>query len=162
MKRIISALLVALLMFSFVSCMGNSAKTFTSNGMSITLTNAFKENTYEGYTVCYESKDVAVFVLKEAFSLQEGFDEMSLDDYAELVYAANASKSPSKISKEDGLTFIEYDFHNEEENQTYSYYTVMFKGTDAFWLVQFTSKKEDYDAKRQSFVDWAKTVEFDS
>ena len=162
MKRIISALLVALLMFSLVSCVGESAKTFTSNGMSITLTNAFKENTYEGYTVCYESKDAAVFVLKEAFSLQEDMSEMSLDDYAKLVYSANASKSPSEISKEDGLTFIEYDFHSEEENQTYSYFTTMFKGTDAFWIVQFISKKEAYDAKRQNFVDWAKTVEFPS
>ncbi len=162
MKKMLSGLLVLLLMCSFVSCTNGAAKEFTSNGMSITLTDAFRENTYEGYTVCYDSKDVAVFVVKEPFSIQEGLSDLSIDDYAEAVYEANASKSPSEISKENDLTSMEYNFLNEQENQTYRYYAAMFKGSDAFWLVQFACKQDEYDAKRQTFIDWAKTVKFDS
>ena len=162
MKKMVSGLLVLLLLCSLVSCTNGTAKDFTSNGMSITLTDAFRENTYEGYTVCYDSKDVAVFVLKESFSIQKGMNDWSIDDYAKLVYDANASKSPSNVSKEDGLVSMEYSFLNEQENQTYRYYATMFKGPDAFWLVQFACKQDAYDAKRQTFIDWAKTVKFDS
>lgn len=160
MKKILCCLLVVLFLFSLTACGGESAKEFTSNGMTVTLTDAFQETNYEGYTVCYESKDVAVFVLKESFSIQEGFGDLSLDDYAELVYAANASKNPSAVAKEDGLTVMEYSFLNQQENQTYSYYSAMFKGTDAFWLVQFACVEDKYEAKRDTFVEWAKTVEF--
>ena len=160
MKKMISGLLVVLVLLSLVSCTGESAKKFTSNGMSIVLTDAFTECTLEGYTVCYDSKEAGVFVLKEPFSLRAGFSDLSIDDYAELVYDANASKSPSKISKEGGLTSMEYSFLNEEENQTYRYYTTVFKTSDAFWLIQFACKQEDYDAKRHTFIDWAKSIEF--
>ena len=162
MKKIISCLLAVLILFSFAACATGAEKEFTSNGMTLTLTDEFRETTYEGYTVCYESKDVAVFVLKESFSLQAGLGDMSIDDYAELVYKANASKSPSDISKEDGLISFEYSFLNEQENQTYSYYSAMYKGTDAFWLVQFACKEDLYEAKRPTFIEWAKTVTFDS
>jgi len=162
MKKILSCMLVVLLLLSFAACGSNSVKEFTSNGMTITLTDGFKKTNYEGYTVCYDSKDVAVFVLKESFSLQEGLSDMSVDDYAELVKSANASKKPSAISKKNGLTSMEYKFLNEEENQTYRYYSAMFKGPDAFWLVQFACKEELYDAKKDTFIEWAKTVEFAS
>lgn len=160
MKKILCCLLVVLFLFSLTACGTASPKEFTSNGMTVTLTDAFKEASYEGYTVCYESKDVAVFVLKESFSIQEGFGDLSVDDYAELVYTANASKNPNAVAKEDGLTVMEYSFLNEQENKTYSYYSAMFKGTDAFWLVQFACVEENYEAKRDTFVEWAKTVEF--
>ena len=162
MKKIVSLLLAALLVFSLASCMGESPKEFTKDGMKITLTNQFTEATAEGYTVCYASDDVAVFVLKEPFTLQEGLADFSIDDYAALVYAANASKSPSEITKDGDLTVMEYSFLNEAENQTYSYYAAMFKSADAFWLVQFSCKQENYTTQKPLFVDWAKTVSFAS
>lgn len=163
MKKIVSFLLIALLLFSFVACnIPVTAKDFSSNGMTITLTSEFKEANIEGYTACYESKNVAVFVLKESFSLFEGAEDMSIDEYAELVRKANSSKSPSEISKSNDLVSFEYDFLNEQENQVYSYISFMYKGDDAFWLVQFACKEESYGTLIQSFIDWAKTVKFDS
>lgn len=160
MKKILCCLLVVSFLFSLTACGGVSAKEFTSNGMTITLTSAFKEISVEGYTVCYDSKDVAVFVLKESFSVQEGFGDLSVDDYAKLVHTANASKNPSAVTKEGDLTVMEYDFLNQQENQTYSYYSAMFKGPDAFWLIQFACKEDLYEDKKDTFIEWAKTAKF--
>ena len=162
MKRILSCLLVVLFLFSLTACSKASPEEFTSVGMTITLTSDFELTEVEGYTACYDSKDVAVFVLKESFLLQEGFGDLSLDDYADLVYTANASKNPTAVAKEGDLTVMEYEFLNEQENKTYSYYTVMYKSSDAFWTVQFACKKKLYKAKKDTFIEWANTVEFAS
>lgn len=161
MKKIVSLLLAVLFMLLLVSCTKKeTAKEFSSNGLTVTLTDAFVEKSYAGYTACYESADVGVFALREAFSLQEGLGDLTVEEYAELVRTANASRNPSQVKKENGLTVIEYSFLNEQENQTYKYYTVAFKTDDAFWLVQFASKAADYDAKKPLFADWAKSVKF--
>lgn len=162
MKKLLSLVLVLVLLVALVSCGKAQPKTFTSSGISITLTSAFKENTQAGYTVCYESSKVAVFVLKESFSIQPGVENLTLDEYAALVRQSNASKSPTEITKQDGFCTMEYNFLNENENQTYSYYCTMFKGPDAFWLVQFACKEGDYASYKDIFADWAKTVTFDS
>ena len=162
MKKLVSLILATVLLFALASCGAAQPKDFSSNGMTVTLTTAFKENTQAGYTVCYDSAKVAVFVLKESFSLQPGAENLTLDEYAELVHQSNASKSPSAIVKQDGFHSMEYSFLNESENQTYSYYCAMFKASDAFWLVQFACKEGDYDSYQDTFVDWAKTVKFDS
>lgn len=158
MKKFVSLLLTALMLMSLASCMQAKPKDFSAQGMTITLTDAFKENTQPGYTVCYESSDVAVFVLKESFSLQPGADQLTLDEYAKLVRQSNASKSPSAVVEQDGFYSMEYTFLNEAENQKYAYFCTMFKGSDAFWLVQFACKEEAYDSQKDTFMTWAKTI----
>ena len=72
MKKLLAVLILAASLISMVSCGGKvyeaDAKEFTSNGLTITLTEAFVEKEQAGYTVCYDSKSVAVIVLKESFS----------------------------------------------------------------------------------------------
>ncbi len=161
MKKVLSLALVLILMLSLVSC-APKPKEFTKEGMTITLTNSFWEKAMDGFTACYDSRKDAVFVLKEAFSMLEGAEELTLDEYAELVRKNNASKSPSEIKKEDGLTIMEYTFLNESNNTTYGYFLTMFKTSDAFWLVQFTCDESDYDTHRASFIEWAKSIKFDA
>ncbi len=162
MKKFLSLILAMVLLLAFASCGKAQPKEFSSSGMTVTLTTAFRENTQAGYTVCYESSEVAVFILKESFSIQPGVENLTLDEYADLVRQSNASKSPSAIAKQDGFHTMEYDFLNEQENKTYSYYCTMFKGPDAFWLIQFACEEGDYDSYKETFLGWAKTVTFDS
>ena len=61
-------------------------KEFTSHGMSIVLTEAFEQRSYDGYTVCYESNDAVVFALQEAFTLMPGLENYSLEEYGDLVF----------------------------------------------------------------------------
>lgn len=160
MKKLLSLLLVLVTLFSLVACGEPQPKDFTCQGMTITLTDAFKENTQGGYTVCYETATVAVFVLKEAFTLQAGLGDKTVEEYAAMVKQSNAARNPSDISTENGLVSMEYSFTNESTGDTYKYFSTMFKGSDAFWLVQFACKEASYDANKSDFIGWAKSVTF--
>ena len=138
----------------------NDPKTFTANGMSITLTKAFKETQMQGFTNCYDSADVAVFALKEEFTLMEGFEKYTLEQYADLVIQNN-NLSEAVVKKENGLTGFQHEWVNPDTQDTCRYISFVYKTEDAFWLVQFATLKENADARMEDITQWAKTVTFD-
>ena len=136
-------------------------KTFTYEEMSITLTDAFEEKNFEGYSVTYDSSQAAVFVLREAKDLLG--EEITFDDYTELVMQANASRGfvdLSDVTKKDGLVCFDYRFTNTEQGIEYRYFTTLHESADAFWMVQFVTPTELYDKYVDTFVKWTKTVTF--
>lgn len=160
MKKLIAILMVALMLASFASCdFAPKEKTFTNSGLTITLTDDFSEASYEGYTVCYDSTKVAVFVIKEEFSLLEGLKDYTLQKYAELVHTANSSKLPGNITMVEGLTAFEYTYFNTDDDTTYKYFTTMFKGDDAFWTVQFCCASEKYEEYKADILKYAHSVD---
>ena len=163
MKKVLALALLLAMTLSLVACGGRvydaDPKEFTSSGMTITLTDAFREITKERFTVCFDSSEVAVFGTRENFSAQGGFADISLQEYATMVYNNNATKGPGDITEIDGLTTIEYQFLNEQENVTYCYFLSMYRGESAFWLIQFACREADYEAYRPYFIEWAKTVD---
>lgn len=134
-------------------------KTFSSNGITITLTDEFKETNIGNYTVAYDSKNVAVFALKEEFTLADGFGDYTLEQYADLVIQANNLGS-AEIKTVEGLTHFEYDFTNPQTNDAYRYFSYVYKTNDAFWLIQFATLNENVDEYAQQITKWAKSVEF--
>ena len=62
------------------------------------------------------------------------------------------------VLHEDGVTYLEYTA--ESDGDTFKYFAAVFKGSDAFWLVQFACDVEEYDGYKSYFISWAKTVEF--
>lgn len=172
MKKLVALFLLATMLLSFCACGSAAPKAFSSNGMTITLTSAFKEVSQEGYTVCFDSKDVAVFALKEKFTgtniMVDGSSgnmkkdsELTLREYAKLVREANITKTPTPTTEVEGLTTFEFSFLNEELNQTYKYFCVMYKTSDAFWLIQFATLESKYEDNYASILEWAKSVNFD-
>ena len=164
MKRIISiilscALLASLLLFSGCGLFKESPKTFTKDSMSITLTNRYKEVKLEGQTVAYDSKKVAVFALKEEFTLFEGTGygkDSSLEDYANLVITANEVVSSVKVV--DDLTTFTYTAKNG--NLEFTYFATVFKSADAFWLIQFATETKNYEAQKDNILTFAKSISF--
>ena len=134
-------------------------KTFSSNGMNITLSEEFKEATVKNYTVAFDSKKVAVFALKEPFALVDGFEDYTLDQYADLVIQSNGL-SHSQKKTDNGLIWFVYDFDNPENNNTYRYSTYVYKANDAFWIVQFATLKSNFEKVSQEIAAWAKSVTF--
>ena len=159
MKRILLVLTALVLLVSLVACGEAQPKTFTAEGMSVTLTDAFVKRSVDGYTVCYDSKDVAVFALKESFADFQGI-ELTLEEYADLVRQSNASRNPTAVIEKDGILTMEYSFLNEEENQTYKYLCAMYEGEDAFWVVQFACMADSYDSLSETLMTYAKSVSF--
>ena len=158
MKKFIALLMAALMLVSFASCGEPKEKEFTKEGLTITLTQSFKEASFEGYTVVYDSTKVAVFVIKESFSLLAGFENYTLKQYADLVHNANSSRNPGAVTEVEGLTTFEYSFLNTDEDQTYKYFTTVFKGDDAFWTIQFCCKAENYNEYKADMIKYAKSV----
>ena len=134
-------------------------KDFSSNGMNITLTDEFVKTDIENYTVAYDSKNVAVFALKEAFALADGFQDYTLEQYGGLVLQNNSLSS--KIEDKEGLTGFEYEFTNPNTKDTYKYFSFIYKSNDAFWLVQFATLTQNADAYSSKIIEWAKTISFD-
>lgn len=126
--------------------------------MTITLTDAFRETEVPNYTVAYDSKKVAVFALKEAFTLADGFENYTAEEYAALVIQSN--KVASEVKTIEGLVRFTYDYTNPETNDTYQYYSFAYKTKDAFWLVQFVVLKENAAEYDQQILQWAKSVSF--
>lgn len=135
-------------------------KTFSSKGMTITLTKDFKKSSYDGFTTAFESDSVAIFALKEEFSLLEGFEEYTLEEYASLVINGNNLTSATTKNK-DGLTYFEYYYTNEATNEIYHYYSFVYKTKDSFWMIQFALLDENTQKEEDNIFKWAKSINFD-
>ena len=133
---------------------------FSSGGMSIVLTDEFEETPVDKYTATYGSRDVAVIALKEEFSLFEGFENYTLEQYANLVIENN-NMSNTVIKNVDGLMGFEYTYFNPETNKNYIYFSYVYKSNDAFWLVQFATEENKATEYFDDIVMWANSVEFE-
>jgi len=138
----------------------NDPREFSAGGMSITLTEAFSETSFEGYTQCYESKEIAVFALREDFTLAAGMENLTLEEYGQLVIDSNG-KGGTELLSEDGLTWFQYNSSNADGSLNYFYFAAVFKSEDAFWLIQFATPENRAEANLPLFKQWAKTVTFE-
>lgn len=154
MKRTVVFLcVICCLLLSLTAC--SKVAVYQKGSMSITLPREFVELNPPDYTVCYNSEDVTIFVLREAVK------DMTLTEYAASVYEANAWLSPDPITIIDGLTVMEYSYKNQAAQATIRYFATMFESSDdSFWLIQFSCDQADYEQYRPQFIEWAKTVSF--
>ena len=134
-------------------------KTFSDSGMSITLTGDFEEFDVDNFTVSYASKNVAVFALKEEFSLAPALENYSLVDYVDMVRRVNNLNNDS-IRTIAGYVCIVFDRVNEDTNEEYRYFAFAYKADDAFWLVQFAVLSENADQYEDQIAKWAGSMKF--
>ncbi len=153
MKKALLLCVICLLLLSLTACSG--VTTYQKGTMSITLPKEFEELNPPDYTVCYNSEDVTVFVLRETVK------DTTLVEYAESVYNANAWLSPDPVTTVEGLTVMEYSYENLPAQTTIRYFATMFEDpTGAFWLIQFSCDGAFYEQYRPLFIEWAQTVSF--
>ena len=131
---------------------------FETEDMSITLTKAFvkvdDENFYDRYA---SGSGCLVRVIREEFEKYPQLSGIDADEYCNLAQKANGD-SGIPISHTDGLTyFVVKDIVNERET---IFYMFAYKTDDAFWLIQFGGYADEADYWIDSFVDFAKSVEF--
>lgn len=134
-------------------------KIFSTDGMSITLSDEFEEKEAQNFTVAYDSEKVAVLALKEPFDLADGFGDYTLDQYADLLIETNNLVSAQKKNS-GGLNCIEYDYINPTIHKKYHYYSYVYKTDDSFWLLQFATLDTDAEKYSEKIEKWAKSVRF--
>ena len=133
----------------------------TVEDMQITLPGNLKEIDESGFTACYDGRDMAVYILEEKFSLDPKLKGYTLTQYGEAVIENNDFASSPKLKAGDGYLYFEYDWTNEELDQELHYYVALYKESDAFWMITFAARAEDFEELRDKVVSSSKSVEFD-
>ena len=128
-------------------------KIFEKDGIKLTLTDNFIEKESElGFNAYYVSNFCGVVVLKEDFSLEEGLADRSLEEYIGNVIANNGHADIEPQNQDDLWFYV------RDKNGTRSY-SYSYKGTDAFWVVQFLCMTSDASKLEDLFYLWANSVE---
>lgn len=161
MKKIAILMAVLMLTLSLASCGLTGPKTFTKDGISITVKGFFTEQNglNEEYNLILISPDAGVMILKETF---DSFASVALDtnmsvkEYAKIVMTSNVLEG--EPTEEDGLTY--FTFTETVDGTEFTYMGFCYRGTDAYWLVQIYCATEDYETKKPEMMEWAKSVTF--
>jgi len=133
------------------------AQTFRCQDLQITLTENFAETAVPGYTTCYTAGDTAVFLMREDFAAKEGFGELDLESYGAMILANNHIQDVA-LETADGLTTFAWVITDETAGIPYYYYCGLYKGQDAFWMVQITTEAEGAAEDMPVFRQWLKSV----
>lgn len=156
---LIAALIIGVivgLVIGFLSVLPED-KTFSSDGMTITLTDSFHKTDMENFDIVYDSKNVAVFIDQNAFTAANR--NYTPEEYAEIL-AVSESLGSGIVKTVDELIYFEYDFTNPETNVDYRSVTYVYKSSDAFWVVQFITSMKDADDYAKEIQEWAKSIRF--
>ena len=147
--------------YIFTKLNAPSPKTFSSNGISVTVDTSFKEENDDTYLFSVYSKNVRIIATRDVISELAILDNMSLDGYAELIYDARDYADKSEITHSDGLTYFTYEYTNPSNDRTFTYFTSFYKTDSAFWIVQFMTYKESAEKYRPDIIKWASSVTFE-
>jgi len=135
----------------------NSSKTFEKDGFAITLTNRFGSYDFEGMYATYGSPDVSVYVIRDGFDMIGDLASADVDTYAENVIFLN--NSDVTIEHRDGLTCFSYRSIASDSNE-YQITVFAFKGSDAFWLIEFGVRTENAGKYDDFINEAAKSVRY--
>ena len=162
MKKIIALILALVSLISFASCAQKpyeaAAKSFSANGMTVKLTEAFKPVSMAGYAAVYEARDAVVYVSNQKTSDFEDVENMSLRKYIEFFCESNKDRFECKISVDGDIFFVEYSA--KPDNVTYKYLAAFYESNGVYSRVEFVAEDKNYEAYRPYFINWAKTVTF--
>lgn len=162
---IIAAVIVGLLIGFFTTILPTmrhnaSDKKFSALGMQITLTEDFKEVDRDSSSVTYESKQAVVLAIKDRFSVYEGLEDLTLEEYIEIVIENGEEHPDLKMVNKDGIPGFRYTYTDPEEGETFCYFVKVYKSDDAFWLIHFITTEEFADQTESRFDKWAKSITF--
>ncbi len=140
---------------------------FRCEEMSISLGQDFweyEDDDYEayGYDAFFYSENVSVSVIKDDLSLFDDTEIENLEDYANMIIADNRDYKPSKLQYQNGIPYFTTEFTNEEYNEVYKYCTFLFQSDNAYWIVEFSTYKDEYANYANQINSWARSVNFEN
>ncbi len=136
-------------------------ETFNVDNMQITLIQEFVEVPYDDFDAAYQTTDMLVLVVKESKPIAEGYEDLTLEQYAGLLITGqeDAGLVCSDLKNKNGLCYFEYQATVDGETYYCKDYT--YESNDAFWNVTFICYDETtLVANTASISEWAQSVEF--
>ncbi len=151
--------MVALLVL--VTCLTGCAggtKSFTCKELTMTVPSKMRDvstqSDFSSYTFALDSKDIAIFGLKESFSDFDG--ELTLKEYADLVIEANKLDTHAVQRATGQYYYFQYDASTD--GGFYRYLGAVYEGKDGFWMVQIAASLTAYE--ESTFFDYLDSVRF--
>ena len=158
----ICAVLTGALIGYFITHTGTKIKekTFTEQGVSITLTTAFSklDDPNENVLLCYSAENKMVFFNRDSFSDYEELKNYSLDRYSRLMISKNQLDTTLQHTA-SGIPCFDYQ-GTLETGLEYAGRVYVYRTEDAFWMVQFITDADIVDSMYAQFDAWADTVTF--
>ena len=180
MKKVISLLLIAVLMFSLASCgLFESEKVFEIEGLSITLTNGFSENDamledlQQAYTDLMNNADYTLsFPLEAVYYLENANIGIS---FLRCVPKAPSGLDLFKDGLRQGYLSAGYETSESKKEDDFRYFDVEIgdgkvmlacyeaesdqgASNNVFWVVQFACDSRYFSSYTETFLNWAKSV----
>jgi len=137
---------------------GEPCEIVDDSGVVMTLTDSFEKLESDGYNFTYGTNDAVVFGMEEKFADFEELKELSLKEYGESLI--EYWEVDSKIIKDDGIMYFEYQGESEDTNTVYHYFVSVYKTEDSFWAITFAIDDANYETYKPMFIEWAKSVAF--
>ncbi len=160
--RIIAVVVIAVV-FGLIASVKESGifakdKDFTVGDFSITLTNDFEQEPFDEWYAYFFSDYAEVYANR--FPLVDSdydISDWTVEDYMAIVeYSGYMGESYTKHAA-NGISYYEFDFYSDQ-NQNCANYLFVFKGSDAFWEVEFLCLDEKGDKFEDRFIEWAQSV----
>ena len=130
-----------------------NGKTFETDGLSILLTDKFTEaEVPTGFDAYFLADFCGVAVMKNEFTLQKGLADQSVKEHLSSVIASSGYTGITPQTK-DGLWFIDV---STDDTYVRMY---CYKGSDAFYIVQFACNPSVAKTLEDTFYLWAQSVE---
>ena len=145
-------------MMGIMSGIGSKEKMFNAGDMNIVLTESFEQQFALGYAGVFSSKDVAVFITIDPFENGSIITNLTEEEYAQRVIDYNKF-TESTVVKEGGLTYFTFE-ENNENSESFRYFTYIYKSDDAYWMVQFATEKSHSNKYSDDIAKWAGSVKF--
>lgn len=134
-------------------------KSFTAEGMTIVLTDAFREESYENFTASFVSNDAAVLVTKDPFYLFDAGGDLTLGEYRSALIESSGV-TPVERTVIEGIPAFRYERSSPETGLVYRYTAFVYKSDDAYWLIQFATVEGKTKVDDAQIAQWAKSVSF--
>ncbi|WP_405322142.1 hypothetical protein [Frisingicoccus sp.] len=131
----------------------------TGKGLTIKMGSGMKENKNGDHSVYYFADNVMVSVKMVGFEeLEEdgtGSADSSIEDYIKIIEDNNENIAFTTDSYGNPST----TYTVEDKKNDLFYYATVRKGSEAFWLINFSCLEEEKDARLPEFELWASTIE---
>ena len=156
-RNIIILIVLLLTLFTFTSCK-TKEQVFSSNGITVTLNSKFKEQEINGAQVLYLTRKLGFMGNQESKELLIISDNKLLD-YTKKVLEVSKIKDVEILTyDEDGVKFMYGYYSSTVNNIKYKYMLVTKEGKDNYYTMNFWSLEKDFNANKNQFMEWAKTI----
>ncbi len=153
--RIVLLIMVSILMVTFCTSCKDKTKVFAKGGITVTLTDKFKEVESDEFIIYLENN--GIYFSGESFDKSDTKLESFTKDI--LQNKEEATKVYTYTLDSETFQFAYYTVKSEKnEDLLYRYMLVTKEGQDKYYVMNFWTLNKDFGEYEEQFFNWAKTI----